>query len=365
MPFSALDFFIMSNFSVPHNRLTFDESEERAVLEVIKSGYWSSGPKVKQLEKALREISGTKYAVCVSSGLSALRLSLLALGIKNKDKIVVPAYCCVALINAVLSCGAIPIPVDVLRDEWTINPAPVLRLSEEDRVKAVIAIHLFGLPARIKEMENNITVIEDCAHAFGMRIKGMALGNQGKISILSFFSTKLIGGGEGGAVLTNDESMAEFIRNWRDYTDKEPSATRLNDKMTDIEASIVLCQLMRLEQTIALRREKADLYHELLHSAEERYGLFTLPDHRSYRIWYRYPVVLKGASLTKMIGLMKKKRVDTAAPVEDWRLIKNEEHGNSNYAYKYLISLPLYPTLTKDEQVYVAKSFLETCRLVS
>jgi len=278
---------------------------------------------------------------------------------------VVPAYCCVALINAVLSCGAIPVPIDVLKDEWTIDPSPVLRLAEDNEVSAAIAIHLFGLPARIEELGKEIPVIEDCAHAFGMRINGKPLGSRGKISILSFFSTKLISGGEGGAVLTNDEGMAKFVRNWRDYTDKEPNATRLNDKMTDIEAAIALCQLMRLNQTIALRQKKANLYHELLHGGEDRYGLFSLPDCGRDRIWYRYPVALKGVSLTKIIDLMKKKRVDTASPVEDWRAVKEEEHSNSNYAYKNIISLPLYPTLTEEEQIHVARSFLAACRQAS
>src|SRR6516162_2023628 len=99
--------------NVPHNRLTFDETEVSRIVEVVRSGYWACGPKVAQLESALKKKVGIAHAVCVASGSAALRLTLKGLGVQPGDTVLVPAYCCVALVNAVLACHATPVTVDV------------------------------------------------------------------------------------------------------------------------------------------------------------------------------------------------------------------------------------------------------------
>src|SRR5580700_724430 len=109
--------------SVPHNRLTFGESECDAVLRTVRSGYWAQGPRVQELETALARLGGVQHAVCVASGLAALRLALGGLGVKAGESVLVPAYSCVALANSVLAWGATPVAVDVDPTHWNIDPA--------------------------------------------------------------------------------------------------------------------------------------------------------------------------------------------------------------------------------------------------
>src|SRR5690349_10650387 len=110
---------------IPHNRLTFDENEVKAVAEVVRSGYWAGGPQVLRLEATLAKLVGVQFAVGVGSGLSALRLALKSLGVGAGDEVIVPAYSCVALPNAVLSLQAMPVPVDVQAPDWNIDPKAV------------------------------------------------------------------------------------------------------------------------------------------------------------------------------------------------------------------------------------------------
>ena len=163
--------------NIPHNRLTFDAKETNAVLDVIESGHWACGEKVDQLETVLTQIFNRKYAVCVSTGFSALRLALLSLGIKSGDEVIIPAYCCVALVNAILASGGTPIPVDIMEGSWNINPYLVDKAINK-KTRAIIAVHTFGYPAMIYDLcQMNIPVIEDCAHGFGIQINNKMLGS--------------------------------------------------------------------------------------------------------------------------------------------------------------------------------------------
>src|SRR3989344_8381177 len=120
-----MKWYAVSHMNVPHNRLTFGEEEVQAVADVVKSGHWAGGPRVKELEEALCARAGVKHAVGVSSGLSALRLALQGLGVKQGDEVIVPAYSCVALANAALTLGAVPVPADVREEDFTIDPQSV------------------------------------------------------------------------------------------------------------------------------------------------------------------------------------------------------------------------------------------------
>ena len=139
---------------IPHNRLTRGRHEVSAASRVVASGHWACGKKVERLEKKLSLVASKKYAVAVSSGLSAIRLALLALDIKKGDGVILPAYSCVALANAILSVGAKPLPADVLPGEWNINPSSVEKQRRsKNHIKAVIAVHTFGFPARLEELK--------------------------------------------------------------------------------------------------------------------------------------------------------------------------------------------------------------------
>lgn len=344
---------------VPHNRLTFGEAECEAVSRTVRSGQWSQGPRVEELERVLARMAGVGYAVCVGSGLAALRLSLGALHVGSEDRVLVPAYVCVALANAALAWGAAPVPVDIEPEKWTIDPAETRRRLQTWHPKVGIAVNTFGVPAAIEKIEG-LTWIEDCAHAFGSEVDGKPLGARAEIGVLSFYSTKLIGGGEGGAVLTNSAHVADYVRSARDYGDQPADAHRMNDKMNDLEASLVLAQLERLPHMIAARAALAERYRVRLSEAA-RAGVFRLPPKGTQRIWYRFAVEMSRVPAETVVDDLRPLGIHAAIPVTDWRTKSSPAAPVADRAYRSLVSLPLYPTLTEREQDAVIAAFLKLC----
>jgi len=348
---------------ISHNKLTFDRKEEIAVKRTVRSGYWAGGNEVKKLEKLITNLTHRKYAINVSSGLSALRLSLLALGVKKKDEVIIPAYSCVAIVNAVLSCGATPVLADVIINNWNLDSV-LVQNKISTNTKAIIAINTFGASADFLILnDTGIPVIEDCAHAIGQNNKCF-FGKQALISITSFYATKLVGGGEGGSVMTDNKNIANFIRDYRDYTDKEPSGQRLNDKMSDIEASISICQVNRLNSMIKLRKNIAQYYNEKFSILHNKFPEFIIPTFED-RIWYRYVVCCKKVHANILIEKLRSYGIAACQPVENW-INKRMSSGfvNAHFAYNHLVSLPIYPTLTNLERENVVRAVEKTLQKI-
>jgi len=334
---------------VPHNRPTFCDLDGLAVADAAQSGFWSCGPVVVEFERRLAALAKRKHAICVASGLSALRLGLLGAGVGQGDEVIVPAYSCVALANAVLSLGATPVPVDVLDGEWNIDPAAV-HDAITPRTKVIIAVHLFGVPARIRELKAfGITVIEDCAHAVGTDSPSGVLGGIGDLSVCSFYTTKLLSSAKGGAVLTNNDEVAQFVCDSRHYAGHLPSAILQNDVMTDIEAALGVSQLKRFTEMLERRRVLADQYLDSL-SAIESAGNIRLPVLVDGRIWYRFVVELAGSDTGTFVDRMKQRGIGVATPVEKWNINSSLFTPMADRAHEGNVSIPLYPTLTDEEQ---------------
>jgi dTDP-4-amino-4,6-dideoxygalactose transaminase len=267
------------------------------------------------------------------------------LGVTRGASVLVPAYSCVALANAVLACGAIPVSVDVKSADWNIDPACATEAVGSSAARAIVAVHTFGVPAAVVKLKDlGVPVIEDCAHALGIDADGWRLGAGTDAAVVSLYATKLVGAGEGGAVLTDDAEVATFVREMRDYVDRSPGA-RFNDKMTDLEASLGLVQLKRLPDMIAAREVLAQRYDERLRGID---GL-TLPDPARHRVWYRYAIEMTRLSAVEAVRRLRSYGVNAAEPVSDWRG-PGIACPIASHAYHALVSLPLYPTLTEDEQ---------------
>jgi dTDP-4-amino-4,6-dideoxygalactose transaminase len=348
-------------FEIPHNRLTFSEAECDAVARTVRSGHWAQGPRVQELEAALARMTGVQHAVCLASGFSALRLSLGALGVRSSHSVLVPAYSCVALANAVLAWGANPVPIDVEPGSWNLRPEFCREATSKHRPSALIAVNTFGMPALIDEfIATGVPVIEDCAHAFGIACGGKFLGSRADVGILSFYATKLIGGGEGGAILTNSTEIAGYIRSSRDYADQPASPYRLNDKMNDLEASLVLSQLKRLPELISARESIANRYLDMLSDSQSA-ELYRLPAKTKERVWYRFVVEMLTESAKTVVDRLQRLGIHADLPVNDWRPTGSPNAPVADRAYRQLVSLPLYPTLTSGEQNSVVTAFLKIC----
>lgn len=347
----GLHIMIWKSFqTVPHNRLTFGEEEESAVVKVIRSGQWTAGAVVNRLEASFGIRAGDSHAVGVGSGLAALRLSLLALGIVPGDKVIVPAYSCVALANSVLACGGEPVAVDVEDGSWNISvDACASAIRSVSGIKAAIAVHTFGYPAPIREIQKlGIPVIEDCSHGFGIS----PLGSLGELAVVSLHATKLIGCGEGGMILTQDSHLAKRVKAARDYSDKPAVAWRLNDRMTDLSAAIAECQLARLPSIIFRRNELAARYNKLMETNAQKHG-FSLPNSVEGRLWYRYSIHTDVSQ--PLIDRLHGKGIHAAIPVENW-IKEIASFPVAMRAFNGNVSIPLYPSLTFVEQDAVISS---------
>lgn len=343
---------------IPHNRLIHGTNELAAVAEVVASGHWAAGPRVAELEAALSIAAGSRFAACVASGSAALELALASLGVSDGDEVLIPAYCCSALPNAVLARRATPIAVEVLDGEWTIDP-DAARVARSPRTRAVIAIHTFGVPAQIAELRRlGLSIIEDCSHAFGPVGGAPPLGSLGDIAILSLFATKLIGGGEGGALLCNDASHDAFVREWRDYRDQPAGTARRAHTMTDVEAALALCQLRRLPSLIESRARLAREYDARLQDAAMQHDCMRLPSPESPRIWYRYALELTDRDVNSIRAALRAAGVAAESPFADWRRDPRSEFSSrsrshatphADRAFSRLVSLPLFPSLRLEE----------------
>jgi dTDP-4-amino-4,6-dideoxygalactose transaminase len=239
--------------------------EAAAVAEVIESGRLTMGPKVDELEAALARACDVAHVLAVSSGTAALHLALLALGIGEGDEVIVPAYTFPATANTVAFVGARPVLVDV--DPETFNVvSEFTHAAVTPRTKAIVAVHLFGRPVRVEQLPD-LPMIEDAAGALGARRGGRACGGLGTIGCLSFHPRKIVTTGEGGAVTTGSDELAEAVRRLRNHGWVELGtmpAPGLNYRLADVLCALGIPQLRRLDELLAARTRLAAAYEERL-----------------------------------------------------------------------------------------------------
>jgi len=245
------------------------EEELAAVAEVIESGQLTMGPKVAEFEAGLAAACEVEHAVAVSSGTAALHLAILAVGIGPGDEVIVPAYTFPATANVVALSGARPVLVDVDPETMNVRPEAVADAVTE-RTRAVLVVHLFGRPARWEELAaavpERVELLEDAAGALGAKRKGRACGGLGRLGCLSFHPRKIVTTGEGGAVTTNDEGLADAIKTMRHHgwRNADMPAPGLNYRLSDVLCAVGITQLRRLEGLLAVRERLAAAYRERL-----------------------------------------------------------------------------------------------------
>jgi len=244
------------------------EEELAEIREVFESGMLTMGPKVAEFEQLLAAAVGTPHAVAVSSGTAALHLGVLALGIGPGDEVLVPAYTFPATANVVALAGATPVLADVDPLTMNMDPADAAR-RVTPRTKAVLAVHLFGRPARIEELPS-LPVLEDAAGALGARHAGRPCGSLGALACFSFHPRKIVTTGEGGAVTTSSDDLAERVRSLRHHGWSPSSGYEdlprpaFNYRLSDVLAAVGIPQLRRLDELYAAYDHVARGYAERL-----------------------------------------------------------------------------------------------------
>ena len=337
----------MSESFIPHSRPTLGEAEAKAVAEVVRSGWIAQGTQVAAFERAMATVTGQAQGVAVSSGTAALYLALMALGTGSGDEVVIPSYVCTALWHAVRLIEATPVLVDIEPATYQLSPQAVARALTR-RTKAVIVPHMFGLPADIDTFKSHgIPVIEDCAQTLDVTVRGTPVGGVGKLTICSFYATKLLTAGEGGMVLGHDESLMSRVRALRQYDEPDAPERAFNYKMTDMQAALGLCQVARLESFLARRRAIAARYHEAVRQAD-----LTPPGGPAglEHGYFRYVLRLSGP-VGPALDRAHKLEIGCQRPV---RLPIHRYLGLSGFpetdaAWERALSIPLYPALTDHE----------------
>ncbi|MBN2280598.1 MAG: DegT/DnrJ/EryC1/StrS family aminotransferase [Candidatus Marinimicrobia bacterium] len=340
---------------IVHNKTTYSHEEVDAAVAIIQSGMVAAGEKVTELEDRLTGILQKKYASALSSGTMALSLALKALGVRSGHEVIIPSYTCSALYHAVKFNNAHPVFADI--DEETCNLSPdSVEKKLTSRTRAIIFPHMFGQPGYIQKIKQlGVPVIEDIAQSAGAKIEEHYTGYFGDIAVLSFYATKMLGAGEGGAVLTDSETLHNQIRDMRNYDEREDLQTRYNAKMTNITAAIALAQLNKLEEFISRRRL---IYQKLSENIPQK---INIPAINSSFFPNYYRLIIEVRNVDQFLNFGIKHGVQFRKPVfKPLHLYKNPKPLRiTEDKWRKQISVPLYPKLTDNE----IEKIIEICNL--
>ena len=272
---------------VPLSDVVGDDELVQAAADAVRSGWWSTGPRVADLETQFADALGCGHAIAVANGTAALQLAFVALGIGRGDEVITPSLTFVAAANAVRQTGAEPVFCDIVGEgELNLDPADV-EAAITPRTKAICTLHYGGFACAIDEVlalaeRHGLVVVEDAAHAVGSRHHGRACGTLGAIGCFSFFSNKNLPIGEGGMVVTDDDALAARLRLLRSHgmttltwdrhrghaSTYDVVEVGFNYRLDEIRAALATVQLGRLPKANARRAVLADRYVTLLHEMD-------------------------------------------------------------------------------------------------
>ena len=373
---------------IPYGHQSIDKSDIQAVVQVLKSDRITQGPIIDKFENTLAKFVGAKYAVCVSSGTAALHAACIASGIESGDEVIVPTLSFVATANCVLYCGAKPVLVDVYVDTLTINAEEVAKKITK-KTKAIIAVDFAGHPAdwdklRKLAQKHDLILIDDAAHALGSVYKEKSIGSIAGLTAFSFHPVKTITTGEGGAIATNSEALYGRLKKFRHHgiekdkkNDKKYGSwyydinnLGYNYRITDLQAALGLSQLKKIKKNIKVRRFLWNRYKEKLNNLKA----IDLPIEKDNAIsaWHIYPIRLNNKakkSRREVFDFLRKANIGVQVhyiPIHFHSLYKKlfgYAKGDFPVAEKYYesaLSLPLYVSLSKQDQDYVIRKLKES-----
>lgn len=348
-----------------------EDEIDAKIKEIIHSSHFIIGNNVTELEKEIAAYYDTRHAVGVASGTDALHLAILGCGIGNGDEVITTPFTFIATAEAITYTGARPVFVDI--DEKTFNiDVKKINKTVTKKTKAILPVHLFGLSADMEKIkwiasEYKLKIIEDCAQSFGAEYKGKKTGALGNAGCFSFFPSKNLGCyGDGGMVITNDDSMAEKIRILRNHGQKiryYHSVIGYNSRLDEIQAGILRVKLKRIDEYNKKRRENARLYTEKLKGAD----IITPPEPDGYyHVFHQYSIrtskrdsILKGLTDAGIASA-----IYYPVPLHLQESYKDLGYKKGDFPVSEavasdIISLPMYPELTAGQIDEVCKTIKE------
>lgn len=371
---------------IPYGKQTIEQDDIQAVVDVLKSDFLTTGPKIAEFEQTVADYVGAKYAVAISNGTSALHAACFAAGIGPGDEVITTPLTFAASANCVLYCGGTPVFADVDPKTYNIDPEDIRR-KITDRTKAIIAVHLAGQPCDMDAIhsiarEYGLIVIEDGAHALGSVYKGKKVGSMSDMTTFSFHPVKPITTGEGGMIVTDNEDFYKKMILFRSHgiTRDDSMMTRndgpwfyqqfdlgYNYRITDIQCALGCSQMKKLDRFLARRKEIVARYNEALADCDNIITPYQLSDTESG--WHLYIVQVKNCDRRQVFENMREKGIGVNVHyIPVYMHPYYQEHGyenvhcaNAEEIYSHIISLPLYPGLTSEQQDYVIDTLKSLC----
>lgn len=369
---------------IPYGRQTIDEDDIQAVVDVLRSDYLTTGPKVAEFEKKVAAYVGAKYAVAVCNGTAALHVACLAAGIQPGDEVITTPITFAASANCVLYCGATPVFADIDPVTYNIDPAEVEK-HITSKTKAIIPVHYTGQPCDMQAItelaaKHNLLVIEDGAHALGAVYNGRKIGSISDMTCFSFHPVKPVTTGEGGMIVTDDEELYQRLILFRSHgiTRDERLLTEnqgpwycqqqllgYNYRITDIACALGISQMDKLDGFLMRRREIAKRYDQALIGIS---GI-QIPVQASgcESGWHLYMIQIMDRDRKQVFEALREAGIGVNVHyIPVYQHPYYQEHGyaevhlsNAEIFYTRAISLPIFPGLTEEQQDYVIDKVIE------
>lgn len=338
----------------------------KAIEDVLTGMNLNIGPNCQALEKEFAEFCGTEHAIGVASGTEAIQFALLASGVKEGDEVITTPHTFFATAEAIACIGARPVFADIDPVTYNIDPSGISEKITK-KTRAIIPVHMYGQcadmePVRDIAEERGIKIIEDSCQAHGALYKGKKSGSLGAAGCFSFYFTKNLGGyGEGGIVTTNDNSIAEKVRMYRNHghvSKYEHEVIGYNGRLDEIQAAILRIRLQLLDHYNQRRRDLADTYRRLLKDLP-----LQLPVEAEDRRHVYHLFVVRTGERDRLMDHLTEKGIGTGIhyrnPVHLQKALQYLGYGrgdmpNAEKACSEILSLPMYPELRSDDQEYIA-----------
>lgn len=372
----------MTKWKIPLYRVFTDKDDISSTNKVIKRGMsWAIGPEIEEFESKLAKYVGSDYCVAFNSGTSAQHASLLALGIKSGDSVIVPSFTFISTSNSVLMVNAKPVFSDIEEETLGLDPT-LIQKSIIKGTKAIMPIHYAGSACKIKEIcelanRKKLHVIEDAAESLGSEIGKKKIGTFGSMGIFSFAGNKVLTTGEGGAIVTNSKNLYEKLKLIRSHgrqeienyfqSNKKPDYVELgyNWRMSSVTAALGISQLKKLDKMIIMRRKNANY----LSSKLKHFDSVKIPEEHGFKHVYQlYSILLENKkmkdNLMKFLsenGIMSKVYFD---PVHKTLFYKKLGYSKDKLPItekvsEQILSLPMFPTMQRNELQLIVETIEE------
>lgn len=366
--------------------------EEKEVIDTLRSGWITTGPKTRLFQEKFAEYIGAKFAVPTFSCTDAMHLSVVAAGIDEGDEVITSPFTFPSTAHVICYRKAKPVFVDVERDTFNIGPEKIAERINK-KTKAILPVHYGGHPCEMDGImalakSNNLTVIEDAAHAVGSKYKGRNIGTIGDYTCFSFYATKNLTTAEGGMITLNDEGIAQMLKMltmygisdardiWHKRYSQDASSIHWDVpllgykcNMTDLQAALGIHQLEKLDSFIATRTEYAEIYTQAFKDNELIFVLKVRENVTHAR--HLYPVLLNidELKMDRDMFIMELKELKVATSVL-FKPLHLHSYYKNTFGYKYgdfpsaeyiferIVNLPVSPSITKEQIEYVAEAVL-------